>query len=188
MNADKFFYFVFSKVQDGFGPEVVGAGHNPLFVFLNTETDEAVGMFGSESLQDASILATQGGGVNEVLHMYLSDAGLSDFNRTTGSEVTTAFLMELARAALDRDTSDFEEENEISATILENSEINDEEKLSELMGCHGIWVMSLDSLEIEFDEEQKRLLIDAEAYEDLGAAVNEILVEKSDQTAVFLNS
>ena len=188
MNADKFFYFVFSKVQDGFGPEVVGAGHKPLFAFLNTETDEAVGMFGSEALQDASVLATQGGGINEILHMYLSDAGLSDFCQTTGSEVTTSFLMELAVAALDRDTSDFEEENEVSATILENSEINDEEKLSELMGCFGIWVMSLDSLKIEFDEKQKKLLIDAESYEDLGAAVNDILVDKSDQTAVFLNN
>lgn len=188
MKADKFFYFVFSKVQDGFGPEIVGAGHNPLYVFLNTETDEAVGMFGSESLQDASILTTQGGGINEILHMYLSDAGLSDFYRVTGSEVTTAFLMELAMAALDRDASDFEEENEISATILENSEINDEEKLSELMGCHGIWVMSLDSLEINFDEDQNKLSIDEENYEDLGAAVNEILVEKSDQAAVFLNN
>jgi hypothetical protein len=184
--ADRFYFIGVAKVQDSFGSELQGISNQPLYVLENTDTGEAIGIYGDENLKSAEVISSPGSSVSDVISSWIELAGRDDFNYVTSYEEGDTFVFELIQAAKDQDSSDFESEFEKEVHILSGDELVSEDTLAAHSGKVGFWVQSRADLEINFDEKARKLTIGADAYKDIGTAVNEVLMGNSDTQVVAL--
>jgi hypothetical protein len=184
--ADRFYFIGAAQVQESFGVELQGISNQPLYVFENTKTGDAIGVYGDENLKDAEVIINPGASVADVIGAWIEVVGRDDFNYVTSYEEGDAFVFELIQAAKDENSGDFELEFEKPAAILSNHELQSEETLSEHIGKVGFWVQSRAGLDINFDEKLRKLTIGSDTYKDIGAAVNEILMANSETQCVAL--
>lgn len=187
MKFDRIIYVVFAKVVEDFGVEVVGAGASPLYVFENSETWETLGFAGADSIKEATAFYTEEGGSGEVIAEYINRFGLIDFSKTTGLEVEANYLTELIGGALERDSGDFELENEVTTSLLEDEDVHNEELLSEHEGKFGVWVLSCNGYEVVIGDDRKSLTIDEADFEDLGQMVVELMFGNADQALLLID-
>lgn len=185
MKATKFSYLVFAQVRDDFGYQVIGIGSNPLYIFHNENTDEMIGVVGDE-LTNLKIIKNNEGQISEVISDYIDEVGLEDFNASTGMSVEKNYLTELIMAAINRETDDFEFENEVTAVLLEGMEVTDESLLENHDGKFGVWLLERDGADVNFDPKGKAIKIDGQVYEALGETFN-YLLEDSLQVAVLID-
>ena len=186
MKATKFSYLVFAQIRDDFGYQVVGVGSHPLYIFHNEKTDELIGVIGDE-LSKLKFFKNGDGQLSEIISDYISNIGLEDFNTATGETVEKSYLTELIFATIDKDTGDFEFENQVSTVLLEGtSEVTDETILQNHENKFGVWLLERNDVDIDFDTKGKKIKINNQSYESLGETFN-FLLEDSNQVAVFVD-
>jgi len=175
MKATKFSYLVFAQVRDDFGHQVIGVGSHPLYVFHNENTDEIIGVVGDE-FTNLKVFKNDEGQLSEVISDYIDEVGLEDFNASADMSVEKNYLTELIMATFNKDTNDFEFENEVTTILLEGaSEVTDESILQNHENKYGVWLLERDGIDINFDAKGKTLTIDGQGYETLGETFNYLL-------------
>jgi len=184
--ADKFTYIVFAKIVEDSGANISGVGAHPLYIFQNTSTDDTLAFVGS-SIGEAKCFRCSDGLISEIIDQYVEYIGLSDFNSVTGLAVDKDYLNCLIISAVERDASDFEEENDVQTVLLDSdSGISDEGTLGSYLGAFGVWIMVRDFCEISFDSTVPSLIINDDPYDELEETFD-ILLGNADQAVLLLN-
>ena len=97
------------------------------------------------------------------------------------------YLTELIMATINKDTDDFEFENEVTTVLLDGaSEVTDESLLQNHENKFGVWLLERDGTDINFDSKGKTLKIDGQDYESFGETFN-YLLEDSLQAVVLID-
>jgi hypothetical protein len=115
-----------------------GASPYTFFLARNTETEEAAGVIwaGAENMQRIS-----GQDFHDVMDEMINRAILKEFNKSFRKRRKAPFMSELLSAAISRDASDFELENNVWAPFVGD---NDEADPNDLSGFIGIRVLAID--------------------------------------------
>jgi hypothetical protein len=157
-----------------------------LYIFHNENTDEIIGVVGDE-LTNLKIFKNNEGQISEVISDYIDEVGLEDFNASTGMSVEKNYLTELIMATINKETDDFEFENEVATVLLEGmGEVTDESLLENYDGKFGVWLLERGDIDVNFDPHGQAIKIDGQGYEALGETFN-YLLDDSLQVAVLID-
>lgn len=182
--ADKVIYLNFCKVtnQEGWGPSLDGVG-SPLYIFQNSESGAQTAFYWSVQREVVAFHSPDA----DVLGRYIEESALGQFNELTGKDVDFNYVRELIVGAMNKDPGDFEYENKVKTVLLEGEENINEKTLKKVVNRYGVWMLTRDSMEIQFDEKNKSLLVDGveryatfeETFDDLfGSAEQAALLIK----------
>ena len=157
LQGDKITYINLCKVTDeeGWGTSVNGVG-NPVFIVENSETGAQTAFLRSKK-GDVVVLHCPDA---DAIDMYIKHSALDQFNQLTEQQVDSNYLNEFIRGAVYKDPADFEFENEQETLLLDGEENLNDANLAEVKDCIGIWVLSKDSADINFDINNKSLIVD----------------------------
>jgi hypothetical protein len=87
---------------------------------------------------------------------------------------------------MNRDPGDFEYENKVKTVLLEGEENINEKTLKKVVNRYGVWMLTRDSMEIQFDEKKKSLLVDGvERYATFEETFDD-LFGSAEQTALLI--
>jgi len=180
LNADIMLYVVPAKIIDDFGVTIQGVGTSPILIIANSDSNTAIGFFGDATIQTARQIVTENGGVNEVVHQYFHNEGLSDFNDSCEIELEADQIVQLVQGIIDQDVGDFVEEAEMSCLLIEPDAFRDEEFLADQLNHFGIWVSKNETAEISFDSSTNEITVDGDVYGDWQELASEKLIDSDD--------
>ena len=183
-HADKVIYLNFCKVmnEEGWGHTLEGVG-SPLYIFQNSESGAQTAFYWSAQREVVAFHSPDA----DVLGRYIEESALGQFNELTGKDVDFNYVRELLVGAMQADPADFEYENKVKTVLLEGEENINDKTLKKVVNRYGVWVLVRDSMEIQFDEKNKSLLVDGveryatfeETFDDLfGSAAQTALLIK----------
>ena len=183
-HADKVIYLNFCKVmnEEGWGHTLEGVG-SPLYIFQNSESGAQTAFYWSAQREVVAFHSPDA----DVLGRYIEESALGQFNELTGKDVDFNYVRELLVGAMQADPGDFEYENKVKTVLLEGEENIKDKTLKKVVNRYGVWVLVRDSMEIQFDEKNKSLLVDGveryatfeETFDDLfGSAAQTALLIK----------
>jgi hypothetical protein len=183
-HADKVIYLNFCKVMnaEGWGHTLEGVG-SPLYIFQNTESGAQSAFYWSAQREVVAFHSPDA----DVLGRYIEESALGQFNELTGKDVDFNYVRELLVGAMQADPGDFEYENKVKTVLLEGEDNINDKTLKKVVNRYGVWVLVRDSMQIQFDEKNKSLLVDGveryatfeETFDDLfGSAAQTALLIK----------
>jgi hypothetical protein len=182
--ADKVIYLNFCKVmnEEGWGHTLEGVG-SPLYIFQNSESGAQTAFYWSAQREVVAFHSPDA----DVLGRYIEESAQRQFHELTGKEVDFNYVRELIVGVMQADPTDFEYENKVKTLLLEGEENINDKTLKKVVNRYGVWVLVRDSMEIQFDEKNKSLLVDGveryatfeETFDDLfGSAAQTALLIK----------
>lgn len=182
-SADRVIYLNFCKVtnQAGWGPSLDGVG-SPLYLFEDSTSGAQTAFFWSAQREVIAWHSPEG----DVISRYIEESARRQFQELTGQAVDANYLRELLVGVMTRDPGDFEYENKVKTVMLEGEENINEKTLKKLIGRYGVWMLTQDALQIEFDEKNRSLKVDGvERYANFEQIFDD-LFDSCEQTALLI--
>lgn len=165
-------------IEEGGFSTTVGVMNGLLAILSNSETDNAIGLYGNE-VKVVEIVS--GEDRFEIIDNFISEKEESELSSIWGADKDSSFYRELFVGALNSEFDDFEYETDKSVYV---ADAENEVDFDNFIGCLGLSIGHMDGGEIQFIVENKSLVLNGESVADLGELFDKLQCDGEFKTAV----